>query len=49
MPAKKIMLGFGTFGFLYTLASISKNKVGSPIIGPGKPGKVKLIFLLINF
>lgn len=41
MPPEKIMLGFGNFGFSFTLASRLKTKIGSPVIGLGKAGKVK--------
>lgn len=43
MPPEKIMLGFGTYGFTYTLASENENKIDSLVSGPGNPGKVKPI------
>ena len=46
MPPEKIMLGFGAYGFSYTLTS-RRRRIGSPIIGlgSGKPGKVKNVVL----
>lgn len=41
MPPEKIMLGIPIYGYSYTLASKFDNKIGSPKVGPGKPGKVK--------
>ena len=47
MPPEKIMLGFGAYGYSYTLTSKRRFRIGSPIIGlgSGKPGKVKNVVL----
>jgi hypothetical protein len=38
--SKKILLGYASYGISFNLKNPKKTRIGDPITGTGKPGKI---------